>query len=447
MTDNPRSIQYDKKDPDSILRYAKELEGHTLREKVTDRDKENVAPANRKGAFGQTLERGYFLLDNNSDARPDFYDTGIELKTTPMKRSRGRYASKERLALNVINYMELPNSTFEDSFLSKNEKLLIIFYLFKEGLSIYDYKILKALLWKFPKEDMMIIRDDWNKIVEVVKNGRAEELSERHTMYLGASPKGAGHNNNLRKQPFSDKQVPQRAFSLKQSYVNKIYRHTGAESLIKDLTKWPEHKSFEEIILERFEPFIGISCEDIERKLGVELNNRSKGYYADMARKMMGVEGKRIEEFDNAGIKMKTIRIHKNGTPKEDMSFPCFDYLQLIGTDWEGSDIYRQLDKRFLFVIFKIDGEKVYFEKSMFWAISENDLLEVKRVWEETVRRVKVGCKDLPQSAENRVAFVRTHGRNSEDMIPLPNGTMDVRRSFWLNRRFIKEQIGDQQSS
>lgn len=439
------SLRYDRNDPASIYEHAKRLEGHTLRDVVKECDKEHAARTNRKGSFGQIVEEGYFNLDNNSESRADFYEVSIELKTTPMKRlNNGKYTSKERLILSIINYMELLHQGFEESFLKKNKELLVIFYLFEEGLSHCDYKVLKAHLWKFPENDLRIIRDDWNTIAKMVDEGRAHELSERYTLYLGAARKGAGHGKDMRKQPHSTDPAPQRAFSLKQTYVNKMWNTPrDVECFIKDLTQWSDEMSFEDVVLKRFEPFEEMYCEDIEKMLNAEeLNRGSKAYHAHLARRMMGVKGKKIEEFENANVYMKTMRLQKNGMPKEDMVFPYFDYRELVQTDWEGSEIYEYLNRRFFFPIFRIDGDRTYFERAMFWSISKNDLDEVERVWNETVRRVNAGRVDLPAIRESAVAHVRPHGRDSKDVIPMPNGTTAVKKAFWLNRRFIANQIG-----
>ena len=56
------------------------------------------------------------------------------------------------------------------------------------------------------------------------KNGKAEEISEGDTNYLGACTKGA-NANSLREQPFSDVKAMQRAFCLKNSYMSYILNH------------------------------------------------------------------------------------------------------------------------------------------------------------------------------------------------------------------------------
>jgi DNA mismatch repair protein MutH len=434
------TLPYDPKDPASIQRYAKGLEGHTLRDFVRD-CKDDVSGVRSKGSFGQRIEEGYFFFDNNSYHGPDFTDARVELKTTPMKMTgKGKCTSKERLVLNIINYLKILDDGFEGSFLEKNENLLIIFYLYEEGRSYCDYRILRAHLWKFPEEDLRIIHDDWRKIVDMVNEGRAHELSERYTMYLGAARKGSGHGKDMRKQPHSDEPAPQRAFSLKQTYVNRIWSGSSDAERLVTLDQWSDDMTFEDIVLKRFEPYKGMYSEDIEKMLGIELNRNSKSYHAVLARRMMGIKSKRIEEFENANVYMKTMRLQKNGIPKEDMVFPYFDYTQLVRTDWEDSDIYQYLNRRFFFPIFRMDGDRTFFEKAMFWSISEDDLSEVMRVWTETVKRVILGSEDLPKMSESRVSHIRPHARDSKDRIPMPNGTMAVKKAFWLNRKFIADQ-------
>ena len=77
----------DLKDELSLLAHAKKLEGHTFREVL----ELGVAPAGvsreynsrrYKGGMGTLIEERYFGYRANSDARADFPDAGVELKTT-----------------------------------------------------------------------------------------------------------------------------------------------------------------------------------------------------------------------------------------------------------------------------------------------------------------------------------------------------------------------------
>lgn len=76
--------------------------------------------------------------------------------------------------------------------------------------------------WQFPKEDLKIINEDWNKIHSKIMEGKAHCLTEGDTFYLSACMKGSKAKAELRPQPYSTELAQQRAYSLKQGYINKI---------------------------------------------------------------------------------------------------------------------------------------------------------------------------------------------------------------------------------
>ncbi|EAW0602409.1 restriction endonuclease, partial [Listeria monocytogenes] len=73
------------------------------------------------------------------------------------------------------------------------------------------------------KEDLLIIESDYNKIVSKIKQGKAHELSEGDTVYLGACTKGATAEKSLKPQ-FYNAEIPakRRAFCLKQGYMTYL---------------------------------------------------------------------------------------------------------------------------------------------------------------------------------------------------------------------------------
>ena len=73
-------------------------------------------------------------------------------------------------------------------------------------------------------EDLKQIEEDWNYIINKIRNGKAHEISEADTMYLGACPKGA-NSKDTRTQPFSDIKAMRRAFCFKQSYMTQLVKH------------------------------------------------------------------------------------------------------------------------------------------------------------------------------------------------------------------------------
>ncbi len=143
--------------------------------------------------------------------------------------------------------------------------------------------------------------------------------------------------------------------------------------------------------------------------------------------------------------------LEPTGTLRESISFPAFDYKGLIEEEWQDdedetmADFHLQLETRkFLFVIFqKVKGKKeIILRKTMFWNFPMKDIGEAKRVWDEAVRCVREGrYADLPKISESPVAHVRPHGKDSTDTIETPQGTMEPKKSFWLNAKYIRKAI------
>mgnify|MGYP001368745967 CR=1 FL=1 len=132
---------FDKNSKYSIIGYAKRLKNKTLREACSNEIEEHGYKG--KGNFGQILEKFYFGYEPNSDAEPDFKAVGIELKSSPLKTLKNKeLRSKERLVLNIINYLEVHTEDFESSsFWKKNAHLLLVFYLHDKELDLLDYVI------------------------------------------------------------------------------------------------------------------------------------------------------------------------------------------------------------------------------------------------------------------------------------------------------------------
>ena len=190
-------------------------------ELITIEDKE----AN-KGGLGQLIEKYLFGIDNNSDSEPDFMPAGIELKVTPYKKLKdGKLSAKERLVLNIIDFETEYKNEFKSShFWFKNNKIELLWYLWEPNKDKKDYIIThEKLLELSNNEDLKQIEKDWNTIIDKIKQGKAHEISEADTMYLGACTKGA-NAKSLRTQPFSEIKAMQRAFCFKTSYMTQLVR-------------------------------------------------------------------------------------------------------------------------------------------------------------------------------------------------------------------------------
>ncbi len=451
---------------DSIINFAKLLKNKTLRQSCGEEIEKHDYKG--KGNFGQILEKFYFGYEPNSDTEPDFKEAGIELKSSPLKTLRnGEFRSKERLVLNIINYLEVHKEEFEtSSFWKKNAHLLLVFYLHDKDLDLLDYIIKLVNGWKYPNEDLKIIQRDWEFINQKIKEGKAHELSEGDTFYLGACTKGSTALKSFRDQPFNEERAKQRAYSLKQGYVNHIIANIAQEEaavygkIIERPEILEEVRSIEEIVILKFQPFYGKSATQIEQELGLEINQKAKSYFANLTNAILGIElGKKIEEFEKADIQVKTIRLKENNLPKEDISFPTFEYQKLAETDWEDADFKNILESKFFFVFYQFEGEDLILKKVKFWNMPHSDILEAKDVWVKMVKTVSNGeiVKEItdkgirktnfPKKTENRVSHVRPHARNAADTYELlvadklTGLTEFTKHCFWLNASYVKDEI------
>ena len=470
-----RMLEYDETDPKSIEAYGKKLIGMTFQD-VCDQDdmkKSNVVreteayeikheDKKRKGGLGEIIEERYFHYPANNDARPDFDKAGVELKVTPYKQNKnGSFSAKERLILTMTDYFKVVNEEFEDSHMWQKARLiLLVYYLYqKERENRLDYKIGYVNLFTPPEEDIKIIKQDFEVIKQKIKDGKAHELSEADTLYLGAAPKAAT-SKNRRKQPYSDELAKPRAFSFKTSYMTYILNHyiipgkNTYESIIKEKTE----ESFEDYVIHKIEQYRDNTVHELCDKFQIPYKDKKpKNLEAMLTYRMLGIKGNHAEEFEKANIVIKTIRINKNNRIKENMSFPIFKFKELIEEEWDDSTFGNYLrETKFLFVVYKYDdNDELRLKGCQFWNIPYDDLeKEVKVVWEKTKQLIKNGlkievkngknCSNLPKISENRVCHVRPHGRNAQDTYELPDGRRLTKQCFWLNNSYILSQLDKQ---
>lgn len=439
---------------EELLKRAQEIIGIPLKN-IDKNDRLSTG----KGAIGSVIEESWFGYSINSESEPDFPEAGVELKVTPYLISKkGEIRAKERLVCNIINYMEEYNKTFKtSSFWHKCATMLLMSYEHIKDKPKGEFKIDKAVLFSFPMEDLAIIERDWGIIMAKVRRGEAHLISEGDTMYLAACTKGA-NSLSVRQQPFSSIPAKQRAYSLKSSYMTQILRQYifGDQKTECIVTDWKQLRkfSFEDIVTERLRPYFGKSQRELKAFFGIKSNAKSLNEI--LLSKMLGISGKiaYTDEFRKACIIPKTIRVQRGGRIKESMSFPTFDFIKLSKeTEWEESELYTYLaPTKFMFVIFLENEISEYvFSRVKFWNIPVEDLEEVRRVWERTIRIIRDGVilnaqdgivhNNLPKQSESEVAHVRPHGRNSSDVLPLPDGRMMTKQCFWLNRTYIEKQI------
>lgn len=416
--------------------------------------------SSQKGASGYLIEK-IFDIEPNSLKEPDFIDAGIELKVTPYRKLKnGDVSSKERLVLGMIDYMvDINLNFFESEFWKKSNNLLILFY--EHTDQIYKQIIITHyILNQFSEEDLLIIKADWEYIVQKIRDGQAHLLSEADTMYLGACTK-APDSSFVKKQPFSDIMAKPRAYSLKQSYMTSIIRglyHKDTESLFSrdDLKK----DGFFQSILNRLLPFYGKSVTELKHIFSVD--GAPKQLNQILIAKMLGIKGNinHVSEFVKSNISLKTIRIESNGKIRESMSFPHIVYENIVKETWEECDLrYMFESNKFLFTIFEHNGVDYIFKRVVLWNMPMILLeTDVKHVWHHTQDIIKNGnivkCitsrgvkTNFIGESKNLTIHLRPHATNAADAISLP--TIDkntgwrkfTKYCFWLNRKYVEKIV------
>lgn len=458
------TYQYDS--IESLVNFAKEAEGKYIYElsNIEEIAYGDERSARNKGNIGQIIEREYFGIENNSDREPDFKDLRVELKVTPVKQNKNKSLSaKERLVANIINYEEeYKKDFFTSSFWQKNQKLLLVFYLWEKEKSRMDFRVIKTHYHEFKDEDLEVIKKDWELIIKKIKEGKAHEISEGDTNYLGACTKGASRKS-LRTQPFSSEPAMQRAFSLKSSYMTTLIRSLINQEDLVRITNNEELKSknLDDLLREKFASIKGLSTNEIANKYNVKLA-KGKGLLPNLISSVLGIKGtklNKIEEFSKANYKFKTIRIEPNGNIREHMSFRNINFTELAETAWEDSELKEKFEStKWVFVVFdhkedyKVKNRQSYFKKIVIWNMPKRIIdNELKSFYEETQKVLEKGVEliqtnrgisnNLPDRNFNRVCHIRPKGTNAADKVELPDGQWITKQCFWLDKEYIKDIV------
>lgn len=417
-----------------------------------------------KGSFGHIFEENVFEYSINSNSEPDFLDAGIELKVTPYKyNKKGQPIAKERLVLNIIDYMsEYKNQFATSHFWFKNNKLQIIWYLWEENKKKEDFIITHQVLLKLvDSKDLKQIEEDWNYIINKIKEGKAHELSEADTMYLGACTKGA-NASTLRNQPFSDIKAKQRAFCFKLSYMSQLVKkYIGKEKDIEYVLK--ENESLSDYIVSVVDKYKNKSQKELMKMFSIDSN--SKNLNSMIVCRMFGIKGQldQTDEFLKANIIPRTVRIEKNNRIKESMPFASFDYCELAKEEWEDSQLKNMFETtKFMFFVFKNNGNDYIFKGIKLWNMPELALEnDVKKVWTNTknviingniIKNISIkGIRttNFPGMKDNDICHVRPHARDAKDVSSLPVAdkitglTSYTKHCFWINNKYLESILNE----
>lgn len=70
------------------------------------------------------------------------------------------------------------------------------------------------------------------------------------------------------------------------------------------------------------------------------------------------------------------------------------------------------------------------------------DLLVAEEFWEDTKKKIINGnYNQFWKLKDHRIFHVRPKGVNAKDLMETPQGTLEKKKSYWLNSRYILKQI------
>lgn len=464
------NLPYNEKDITSIFNYSKHLINKCLRDFVP-----NAEEYKGKGSLGQLVEELFFKYNLNTRQEADFAFVNAELKCTPLKKSvKNELLIKERLVCSMINYTADWNKTFEEShFYQKCLIMLIMFYLHNPKVSKLDLQFLFAVLWRIPEKDLLIIRKDYETIINKIKNGQAHTLSEGDTMYLGACRKGQ-KGDSLMPQHNNAVGALRRAWSLKTAYMRKVLDEVKENNINGAYCNYElpkatmeamfsveelKNNSVDEILLSRFKKYCGKTYQEICEMLNTKPSNAKSKYF--ILANLIAGKGKvsnvnKSEEFEKSGLTMKTIRVKKTGTIKESMSFENIDYQEVLDCqEWTDSRLYELFTNRFLFVIFRETGNGLQLpngkvepeyrlEKVAFWTMPQDNLKVAKQYWiniRENILNNHIAPYYFWGLKDDNNFHVRPKATVADDLTVNPNGGMVQKYCYWFNRQYVKNII------
>jgi DNA mismatch repair protein MutH len=439
------SFDYRKASEVEILEKARELPGKRLGE-IPGVAFEALTGGTGRGEAGHAIE-AFFGIPRNTLPLPDFPAAGIELKAVPLRRRGPKFGVKERTVISLIDYTKLMVETWATASVRKKLKILFVFFEHLDGSPKEDFPVREVLLWEPDERTDELLQVDWQRVFAKVRQGRAHELSEGDGRIMGPCTKGAT-GLSRRRQPFGDQLAKPRAWALKPSFTLSLYRAIRktepSESLLEDIGL-SEADQFEARLIDRFVPYVGRTVDEVATELGVPPST-SKSYAAAVARRIFGAKGFRtkILEFEEMGLTPRITRVRDDLMPYEATSFPAFSYEVLLEEEWDDSDLLAHIEYMLFVPVHGATRETAQgdcaFGQPVFWRPSAEQLELIRQEWETYRVQIRQQQADhLSPASDTRAIHVRPHGRDSRDTDEAPGLGPIVKKSFWLNRPFVRE--------
>lgn len=172
-----------------LLERAHQLAGLSLGDIANDA--EIAVPTSlrkEKGWIGLLLEH-VLGATAGTQAKPDFDELGIELKTIPID-----FTGKplETTFVSVAPLMGLVGATWQTSHVChKLARVLWVPIVSEKHLAIKDRLVATPFIWSPSEEQASLLANDWQELTDMIVLGEVEKISGKYGQVLQLRPKAA----------------------------------------------------------------------------------------------------------------------------------------------------------------------------------------------------------------------------------------------------------------
>lgn len=443
MSDSKKNI--------SICNWVKGIQEEIEDRTIFEITKHKIDKSNSKGNIGNHIQYFHFNIPANNRSEPDFLDKGIELKVTPMIEKRNDLLrSKERLVFGMINYSKIMEEEdfYSSSFMKKNKKTLIIFYIYDSNKSPDDFKIKKVnLINLLDLEEINQLEYDYKTIRDKIANGEAHNISSSDTVLLEACTKSSDSTHFV-KQPKSEIKAKPRAFAFKNSFVTKIFYRASTYKFDNELSKIRD-------VINTINKYSNYSIDELKNIFDCNIFLKSDKFF--VIKKILNVDKSfNIKALIDEDAIIKTINLESNFTLKEHIQL-CRITLDSMCEDasFEDSEFYDIVaNKKIIFVIFQKTKDTTILLKAIEYKFPPHALNHACEVFNHTkklfihgnaITKKEKGNDEYHfiKSSDKKMFHVRPGAKDGSDRYLTGFNESIIKQKFWLNKdeivNFLKE--------
>ena len=206
-------------------------------------------------------------------------------------------------------------------------------------------------------------------------------------------------------------------------------------------------------LMERANTLTGLTLKQVAQKLGKDVPTsqiRAKGWVGELMEKYLGATASSLSEpdFQAIGIELKTIPVGANQHPKESTYVCTVPLNNVIGLEWESSNVKRKLS-RVLWVPVET-GKNIQLSqrrigKAFLWQPNSTQEDTLRKDWQEFMDMISMGELEKISSRQGTYLQIRPKAMNSRSLTTTANaaGETDVTlpRGFYLRSSFTKNLL------